>query len=52
MNDPKLQCKKGWGQVLSKGKTITLDELRVNDTFTVEDASVKIEAVCLEKMSY
>jgi len=52
MNNPKLQCKKGWAQVLSNGKTITLNELRVNDTFTVEDASVKIEAVCLEKKSY
>jgi exodeoxyribonuclease VII large subunit len=52
MNDPKLQCKKGWAQVLLHGKTITLNELRVNDRFTVEDASVKIEAVCLEKKPY
>lgn len=52
MNNPQLQCKKGWGQLLSKGKTITLDELQVNDTFTVEDASVKIEALCLEKKAY
>jgi exodeoxyribonuclease VII large subunit len=52
MNDPKLQCKKGWAQVLFHGKTITLNELRVNDRFTVEDASVKIEAVCLEKKPY
>ncbi len=52
MNNPQLQCKKGWAQVLSNGKTITLNELRVNDTFTVEDASVKIEAVCLEKKLY
>jgi len=52
MNNPKLQCKKGWAQVLSKGKTITLNELQVNDTFTVEDAFVKIEALCLEKKLY
>ena len=52
MNDPQLQCKKGWAQLLFKGKTITLNELQVNDTFTLEDASVKIEAVCLKKMSY
>jgi exodeoxyribonuclease VII large subunit len=52
MNDPKLQCKKGWAQVLSGGKTITLHELEINDKFTVEDASVKIEALCLEKKSY
>jgi len=52
MNDPKLQCKKGWVQILSHNKTITLDELQVNDTFTVEDASMKIEALCLEKKLY
>jgi len=52
MNDPKLQCKKGWVQLLSNGKTITLNELQINDMFTVEDASVKIEAVCLEKKLY
>ena len=52
MNNPRLQCKKGWAQVLSNGKTITLNMLEVNDTFTIEDASVKIEAVCLEKKSY
>jgi len=52
MNDPKLECKKGWAQVLSHGKTVTLNELEVNDRFTVEDASVKIEAVCLGKKLY
>jgi exodeoxyribonuclease VII large subunit len=52
MNDPKLQCKKGWAQVLYSGKTITLHELKINDKFTVEDASIKIEALCLEKKSY
>ena len=52
MSNPKLQCKKGWAQVLSHGKTITLNELQINDTFTVEDASVKVEAVCLGKKLY
>jgi len=52
MSDPKLQCKKGWVQLLSNGKTITLHELEINDKFTVEDVSVKIEALCLEKKSY
>jgi exodeoxyribonuclease VII large subunit len=52
MNNPQLQCKKGWAQVLSQGERITLSELEVNDTFTVEDTSVKIKAVCAEKTSY
>ena len=52
MNDPKLLCKKGWAQVLSNGKTVNLHELKINDKFIVEDASVKIEALCLEKKSY
>ncbi len=52
MSDPKLLCKKGWAQVLSNGKTVNLHELKINDKFIVEDASVKIEALCLEKKSY
>jgi len=52
MNDPQLQCKKGWAQVLSHGKKITLSELEVNDTFTVEDISMKIKALCVDKTSY
>ncbi len=52
MSDPKLLCKKGWAQVLSNGKTVNLHELKINDKFIVEDASVKIEALCLGKKSY
>jgi len=52
LNDPKLQCKKGWAQVLLNGKTVNLHELEINDKFIVEDASVKIEVLCLGKKSY
>ena len=52
MNDPKLQCKKGWGQVLHHGEAIELHILNENDLFTIEDASVKIEARCLSKKVY
>ena len=52
LNNPKLQCKKGWGKLLIKGKTVALTELNVDDIFTVEDASMKIKAVCLEKKLY
>jgi exodeoxyribonuclease VII large subunit len=49
MNDPKLQCKKGWVQISSHGKPVTLDSIDVNEKFIVTDAFVKIEALCLEK---
>jgi exodeoxyribonuclease VII large subunit len=52
MNDPKLQCKKGWAQVLHNGEAIELNILKKNDLFTIEDASVKIEARCLTKKTY
>ena len=52
MNNPKLQCKKGWVQLLSNGEIVALSELEVNDKFTVSDESLKVEALCLEKKSY
>ncbi len=52
MNDPKLQCKKGWAQVSLHGEAIVLNKLQVKDKFILEDAFVKIEAVCLEKNRY
>ncbi|WP_295418373.1 exodeoxyribonuclease VII large subunit [Sulfurovum sp.] len=52
MSDPKLQCKKGWAQVTLHGEPIALESIGVNDKFTLVDASVKIEAVCLDKKRY
>jgi len=52
MNDPRLQCKKGWAQILKNAKAITLTELKEEEIFTVEDASVKVEARCLKKTFY
>jgi len=52
MNDPKLQCRKGWAQVSQDGQPIELDILEVDQKFVLEDASVKIEAVCLNKKVY
>jgi exodeoxyribonuclease VII large subunit len=52
MSDPKLQCKKGWAQISVKGEAIALDSLHENDIFTLEDASTKIEAVCVAKETY
>jgi len=52
MSDPALQCKKGWAQISMKGRAIRLSELQENDSFTVEDASVKIDALCIHKKNY
>ncbi len=52
MSDPQLQCRKGWAQVSQAGQPIELDILEVDQKFVLEDAAVKIEAVCLKKESY
>ena len=49
MNDPKLQCRKGWAQTSIEGKTIELSALEVNQKFIIEDTSTQIEALCLSK---
>ncbi|MBT8343674.1 MAG: exodeoxyribonuclease VII large subunit [Sulfurovum sp.] len=49
MNDPKLQCRKGWAQTSIEGKTIELSALKINQKFIIEDASTQIEALCLSK---
>ena len=46
MSDPKLQYRKGWAQVSRNNVPIDLDMLEVNETFILEDASAKIEALC------
>jgi exodeoxyribonuclease VII large subunit len=47
MSDPRLQCRSGWAQVSKAGKRVSLDRIGINEHFTIEDASVRIEAVCL-----
>ncbi|UPT77209.1 exodeoxyribonuclease VII large subunit [Sulfurovum sp. XGS-02] len=49
MNDPKLQCRKGWAQISAEDKTIELSAIEVNQKFTVQDAETRIEALCLSK---
>jgi len=49
MNDPKLQCRKGWGQISMNGKSIELSSLAVDQKFIIEDGSTKVEALCLSK---
>ena len=49
MNDPKLQCRKGWGQTSIEGKSVELSALKVDQKFIIEDASTRVEALCLSK---
>jgi len=49
MSDPKLQQRKGWGQVSFEGKRIDLNSIEVEQTFVIEDTIVRIEALCLKK---
>ncbi len=49
MSDPRLQCKKGWAQVSRDGKSIALESIEKNTSFILEDAFIKIEAVCTDK---
>ncbi len=49
MNDPKLQCHKGWAQTSVEGKLVELRSLEINQKFILQDASTRIEALCLAK---
>ena len=49
MSDPKLQQRKGWGQVSLEGKTVELAGIEVDQKFILEDTKVRIEALCLSK---
>jgi len=52
LSDPKQQCKKGWAQISRQGNPITLSDLKENDSFTIEDATAKIDALCRDKKIY
>jgi len=47
LSNPAHQCKTGWAQVSRKGKTVTLDKIQKDDTFVIEDAFARLEAVCI-----
>jgi exodeoxyribonuclease VII large subunit len=49
MNDPKLQHRKGWGQVTVDGKSLELKALKVDQKFVINDAFTRVEALCLSK---
>ena len=49
MNDPRLQYKEGWAQVSYQNKPVSLYKIEPQMSFVLEDAFVKLEAVCLSK---
>jgi len=52
LNNPKLNVKKGWVQVVLDGKITDLLELQIDDKFTLENTVLKIEAAVLDKKLY
>lgn len=52
IKNPAHECKKGWVQISVDGKVIELENLQIDQRFNVENAKVKIEAVCLSKKRY
>ncbi|AKF24331.1 exodeoxyribonuclease VII large subunit [Sulfurovum lithotrophicum] len=49
MNDPRSQCRPGWAQISQNGKPVALASIDKDTRFILEDASIRIEAVCVNK---
>jgi len=49
MNDPRKECRRGWAQISMYGKKVSLKEIEQDEVFILEDAEVRMEAVCLSK---
>jgi len=49
MSNPKLQCHKGWAQVSYAGKIVMLEDIDVGEQFILEDDTMQIEALCVDK---
>jgi len=50
--NPQKESFKGWVQLSQKGRRVSLDDIEVEDTFTIEDSKQKIEAICLSYEKY
>jgi len=49
MSNPRSQCRMGWAQVSQKRKPVALASIEKGTHFILEDASTKIEAICIDK---
>ncbi len=52
LNNPKLQGQMGWAKVSLANKVVNLKKIHIDEKFILEDASIKIEALCLSKKSF
>lgn len=50
MVDPKKQYKKGWAQVSYQGVSLSLDRLKKDQKFILEDETSRVEALCLNQI--
>jgi exodeoxyribonuclease VII large subunit len=48
-NNPKLACKYGWAKISQEGQVFPLEDLCVNEVFTLEDETRKVKALILSK---
>ncbi|PHS34179.1 MAG: exodeoxyribonuclease VII large subunit [Sulfurovum sp.] len=49
MSDPKSKYRKGWAKISLAGKTVTLEEIDIDQKFILNDGKVQVEALCLSK---
>ena len=51
-SNPRDRVKEGWAKVTIDSKSVSLDAIKPEMLFIVEDANTKIEAVCTRKQNY
>ena len=49
MSNPELGLKKGWAQVVKRGKPVDLDEIEVNERFVLQNRQIKVIAQVFKK---
>ncbi|MEA3454906.1 MAG: exodeoxyribonuclease VII large subunit, partial [Campylobacterota bacterium] len=51
-SNPRNRAKEGWAKVTVGNKSVSLDIIRPEMTFVIEDADTKIEAICRQKYKF
>ncbi len=52
LSNPALQTREGWAQISVNGKKVPLDSLVPKQTFTLQDAHQKVEALCINSQKH
>ena len=50
LHNPKLQCHRGWAQISKEGKVVSLVDISIDETFVIEDESIRMKALALDKI--